>query len=268
MLPHLPVKAGWSRVRMVDFPRALAEVRYGRKPFSNGRLVLEIPYGGIGDHLFYTVAASPEVVGYTGGIDDVQLSLRCADNYQGQLFKLIWGDNPYVGRRGDGMFAYGRGWTHSGARPVEGNFCDGIVAQLTGYVPPPGFTRPYLPRTSPRPKWLSDMPYVVIDTNRRSNRDKLDNRWEEITKHINGTIRERYHDHAFVTYASAINPHGRPREVNLGDYFSMIEHCAAFFGCYSGGAVLAAAYNKPAWIYCHHKDPSQSFEGHNYVELG
>ena len=253
--PLLPVRPGWSRVHAGDLPRVMREAWLGVKPLSCGLMVLDLPYGGIGDHLFYTALLSlvPERIG------EIQISLNSADNYGGRLFDLIWKGHA-VSRA--------KGWRHTGFRPNGGNFCDGMVAQITGKIPKAGSTYPLLRRRTARPKYYATTPYVVIDLNRRSNQDRLEQHWEWITRHLNSTLRRRYANHAFVVYASPVNPHGRTPEADLGDYFQMIEHCEAFFGCYSGGAVLAAAYRKPAWIYCERKDPAQSFDLHHYVEVG
>lgn len=258
-LPCLPVKPGWSRVHPKDYLRVAGEVWTGQKPIRQGLLVLEIPHGGIGDHLFYTPLVSPLLV--PEHVASVQISINSKDNYGGRLFELIWQTHLCA-------FTRAPGWKHSGLRPREGNFCDGMVAQLTGRMPKPGSTKPILHRRTPRPEWWGATRYVVVDYNRKSNQDRLSGRWEAIWAHTCGIIRERFPGVAPLYYANEITPNGRLPEKDVGDYFSVIEHCEAFFGCYSGGAVLAAAYGKPAWIYCHHRDPSQSFEGHHYVEMG
>jgi hypothetical protein len=266
--PLVRIRPGFSKVHLRDVPKLLF-----RKAVRSDRMVIEIPYPGIGDHLFYSPL--PELLTQNNICKDVFVSSKSAFRTP-EMYDLIWGSNPFIRGRIDEF-----GWSNTGFRPEGGNFLDGIVYQFSGVIPKLGSTTPKLYLETKRPVEPAS-PYLILDFNRISNQHRI--AMEAVEKVLRSHLEKLGTSLKIVVYESlflkeliASNPpfaallksrdfEVRRSEPTLANYFSIIEHCDVFFGFYSGGANVAAAYNRRSFIFCERKDPAISFLNQTYIE--
>lgn len=256
------IKKGFSLINIkhiLSVSKTLRKRRYGDD------LILEITHPGIGDHLFYS--ALPELLVTYGLYERVYISSRSVYRVKDTL-DIVWGDNPYVSG-----FVDKKGWSSSGFRPEKGNFLDGLVYQFTGEIPAAGATKPKLYQKSQAEQ---NEKYYIIDLNRISNKDRLSAK--RIASHLDDLLQEA--DTKFdVIYAydcellQEVLTHSvalkklqadqrlrvRGREDTLRKYFERIQNAEKFLGLYSGGMLIAAAYNTPILIFCEKYDTAVSF---------
>lgn len=268
----VPRGRGLSKVRIGDLPYTWT---WFRRLLFDDHFIIEIPHGGIGDHLF--LSQLPELLIKHGHCRSVSISTHSRYNFP-DLYDLFWAHNPYVA----GVHPR-HGWRNSGLRPQGTNFLDGIVYQFTTTKPRPGSTHPVIYNPE-RFKTYAHEQYYLIDFNRISNKHALDP--ELMRTHLENTIRsgtdpinmiyvykstlfdEIYSQSSFLkelANAQLLTIVGR--EKNLHDYFSRIKHSRHFFHLYSGGAVVASAFNVPTTVYCEFKDSAISFDNQTYITV-
>jgi hypothetical protein len=264
LLPLVTIKAGYSKVPLSDVPRTWLWIR---KPHHWDDFVIQIPYPGIGDHLFYSPL--PKLLVTQGLAKRVWISEKSRMRSD-EMKNIIWESNPFI----EG-FTTNTGWHNSGLRPIGGNFLDGLVFQFSGQTPALRSTRPQL-------YWPHELPergtYWIWDFNRVANRHRIDP--DQISIHLQKNTSEQneifcYESEfsiriientpQFMNMKRNNRLHLLPREIHLGDYFRRIQKASRFFGLYSGGAIIAAAYQVPSTTFCEYHDPTISFLGEDYV---
>jgi hypothetical protein len=261
--PLLPIRPGCTKVHLFDIPMTWDWTR--RRQVDD--FVIRVCYPGIGDHLFYSHL--PELIQTLGLAQKVWISAHSPMRTP-EMKEIIWEANPHV--QG---FSSRRGWYNSGLRRIGSNFLDGLVMQFTGEGPRPASTLPklYWP-SSPAEKGG----YWIWDFNRINNRHRMD--VLAVARDLESRLvlgRDIFcYEGAFAwdllrvsrplaDRRQAGSLRMVPAEPNLKNYFVRIRNADRFFGFYSGGAVVAAAYNTPCTTYCEFRDPATSFETAEYV---
>jgi hypothetical protein len=261
--PLVRAKSGFTKVQMLDVLAVWRGVPRHQKDF-----VIQVMWPGLGDHLFYSIL--PELLISNGLAERVWISARSPSRVPG-MQEIIWGKNPFV--QG---FVDKPGWHNLGIRPEGGNFLDGLVYQFTG-------AHPILTSTMPKLYWPALKPeageYAIWDFNRIANRHRIG--LISVIAHLVSKVREYeqifcyksvFADHMLAASGEldAMRRQHRicliDQESTIGEYFSRIAGAKRFFGFYSGGAVIAAAYGIPCTTFCERYDPAISFLGSEYVE--
>jgi hypothetical protein len=257
------VKSGFTKVRLREVLAICRGVTRYQKDF-----VIQVMWPGLGDHLFYSNL--PELLISNGFAERVWISTQSASRVTG-MQEIIWGKNPFVHG-----FVDKPGWHNSGIRPEGGNFLDGLVYQFTGAVPVLTSTMPKLYWPAPKPEAGV---YAVWDFNRIANRHRIG--FLPVIEHLISQAGEYDHIHCYKSVFAdqmlsasgeleALRRQHRIRlvdqESTIGEYFSRIAGAKRFYGFYSGGAVIAAAYGVPCTTFCERYDPAISFLGSEYVE--
>jgi hypothetical protein len=257
------IRPGYSKIYLGDILDSIylfVKIRFGNE------LILEIKYGGLGDHLFYS--ALPEKLISLGKFKKIYISTKSQYRFPG-IKELVWGGvgdggNPYISG-----FIDKKGWTHSGIRPEAGNFTDGINHFFK--------TQDYevsgsSPKIYYRPKFINYYRNkILVDLNVFSNGDLPDP-----IKIKNYLIKHKIPDLLFVKGRISksllkLMDQKNLQFVNLPrkleDYCDLVWSCRKFICLYSGGNSLAPALNKKAFVLCKFYDPAQSYKLNKYIIL-
>ena len=222
------------------------------------KLVLQIRYGGIGDHLFYSHI--PRVAKASGAFDQVFISNK-SEFRLAETRRLVWELNPHL----DG-FTDEEGLYPSFADiPPDMNLLDFIMLQLgiddgVRYHAPEMYYKPQK-RADLKTKSLYDPNFISFTGDIRAGR---------IEQYLSAT--DKQIDYQFVRREKSI-PINAGQDLatpTLADYCQAIASCQSFFCLMSGGAELAAAMEKPATVFFgdRHKRMFRHSKLHRYVDLG
>ncbi len=209
-------------------------------------LILEIKFGGLGDHLFYSHI--PRIAKETGIYEKVLISNRSPFRHP-DYKKLIWEMNPFV----DGFTDEpGISGNIPGVLPSGQNILDGIMLSL-------GLddgTRFHSPELQYQPTNIPDLNSATLyDPNYVSNVGWIDstdmqNKLRELGVHIDTEMKPR--DKSITVPADRII-----QSKSLEDFCDIIHSCKSLYCLGSGTATLADALGKPATV----------FYGYNYSNL-
>lgn len=104
-----------SKVTILNLPNILSSLTH----FKKNVLVIEVPYGGLGDHLFFSHI--PRIAKATKGYDKVYIS-KVSPIRRSEHMDFIWGKNPYV----DG-FTSMPGQVYRGSQLDQMNILDQVM---------------------------------------------------------------------------------------------------------------------------------------------
>ncbi len=223
-------------------------------------LILQMKYGGLGDHLFYSHI--PRIAKETGAYDRVLIS-DLSEFRHPSYRALIWEKNPYV----DGFTDLpGIGTKPVPVDTLKGNILDATMIGL-GLDDEKRFHEPELyfkpaKRTDLDGSVVYDPNYVSFVGNFASS--DLD-RW--VARHsVSIDFQMKLRDKCIPLKKAP------PQELasqNLEDFCSIIVSCEQLYCLTSGTATLAAALNKPAIVF-HGADQKKDFHHsklHRYVSI-
>lgn len=103
------------KVTILNLPNILLHLKYYKKRV----LVIEVPYGGLGDHLFYSHL--PRIAKQTKAYDKVFIS-KVSPIRRNEYMDFIWEKNPYL----DGLTSM-TGQIYRGSDSVQMNILDKII---------------------------------------------------------------------------------------------------------------------------------------------
>jgi len=204
----------------------------------NSVLILEIKYGGLGDHLFYSHI--PRIAKTSGAYSQVLISNRSefrSKEYQ----QLVWELNPYVDGFSD---ASGPQLREFGEVPCDMNLLDMLMLRL-GLDDRQRFHEPEL---FYKPRSRSELSNVVIyDPNYVSFVGDIS------ASQLEGFFRARnilprqfkVRDKSFELLQHDGSIHTR----NVFEYCDVIHSVRQFYCLSSGGATLAASLRKPSVVF-------------------
>lgn len=252
---HLTIRRreGFTRIPIQDyFNDDLSRIK---KRFAD-ELVLQPRFSGLGDHLFYSRV--PELVKRLNIFKKVYISNHASYRFDG-IRQLVWDINPFI----DG-YTDQTGWAHSGLRPMDGNFVDGMLDIFSGASEfslgesPVVYYKPHH-----LPKYNSK---VIVDLRSFSNRDT------PYSNCIKGFL-SRYDKRDIAIFSSNGDEkfyHDYERldtETTLMEYCDIIHSALRFHCLYSGGNSLAPAIGKRADVFVKRYDPAQSYKLNSYILL-
>lgn len=223
--------------------------------YNEKTLVMQIKWGGLGDHLFHSHI--PRIAKETKMYDKVYLS-ELSDFRSIDYKRLIWDKNPYL----DGYVKKG-GWYPEIPYNFHGtNYLDMI---MLGYGLDDG-KRWHEPEIFYKPCIKSELINKnVYDPNFITNAGYFD--VKNLKKYlIKNCISIDMQLTPVKTSVSLDNiPFIKPE--SLEDYCSIIVSCNNFFCLASGGATLAAALQKPSYIFYHSRVKEKFLHSnfHQYV---
>lgn len=234
------------------------------KIFFKDEITLNIPYKGLGDHLFYSPL--PEKLIKQKVFKKVYIS--STSNYRfNDIKSLVWELNPFISGFKNSFLT----WRHSGIRPLGGNFIDGMDQYF-------GLNNIYSLNKSPKvyyqPRIRSFyLHYFVFDLNAFSNTDlpslrkvcfyikKLNCKKLIFFKSsfVNKLIK---FDLSFFLSSNYIII-DYPK--SIFEYCNIIKSCKKFYCFYSGPNSLSPALKISANVLCKKYDPAQSYSINNYI---
>ena len=207
---------------------------------KNKELILQIKYGGLGDHLFYSHI--PRIAKKTGRYSRVFIS-EFSEFRDEEYKKLIWGTNPYI----DGFIDKPGSFLHP-TKTInfdKENLLDQIMLSFD-IDDGKRFHEPELYITPPlRPK-LTDA--SVYDPNYFSNVGRFTRRdLEKVIKqeciHINYQMAPRNKEISIKNVPNILI------SKNLIDFCGIIVSCKKLYCLTTGTATLATALGKPATVF-------------------
>jgi len=250
------IREGYSKIHIPDLMDSfgiLVKQRFG------DTLVIKIRYPGLGDHLFYSTL--PEFLIKNKIFQYIYISNQSKYRFEG-MKELIWQSNPYISG-----FIDGEGWSHSGIRPQDGNFVDGIEILFNH--------DDYIRGRSPllyidKSKFLLEQKLlgkVYVDLSSLSNRDTPD--FEKIVFYLS-----RYEKNLIVlteprnycgSFFDEFEKISLPKTIT--EYCGYLISCNKYYCLYSGGNSLAPALNIQANVFVKKIDLAQSYKKNNYITL-
>ncbi len=232
---------------------------------TSRKLVIQIMFGGLGDHLFFTPI--PRLAKESGKYDEVYISNQSEFRHP-DYKRLIWDCNPYIDGYTDekGLFKYVDVIPIMEAHP-ELNILDAKLWAYNLYD-----NKPYHePELYWKPKIRPDLADAIIyDPNYVSNVGKNDA--QRIEKYfaahqIKVAYQMKVRGETNFPISTALQVLETP---TLEDYCSVIISCKAFYCLTSGGATLASALGKPCTAFYGYGQGAifHHSKQHQYVYIG
>jgi glycosyltransferase involved in cell wall biosynthesis len=198
--------------------------------------VIEVKYGGIGDHLLYSHL--PRIAKQTGKFDKVYISNHC--QYRNELYKqLVWQANPFV----DGFCdEHGYYPIFDSVEPGT-NLLDKIML-LQGLDDGKRFHEPEL-YVEVRPRAdLADA--IIYDPNYISNAGRISS--QDVERYLRQNNINLTHQMSLRDNSIPINCDNFIHTPTLEEFFSVISGCRQMICLTTGTATIAAALGKPVVV--------------------
>lgn len=250
------VRLGYSKIHLPDIVDSCN--KYIKRSYGD-KLIIQIPYPGIGDHLFYSTL--PEFLIKNNLYEQVLISDLSVYRFDG-IKDLVWGCNPYISG-----FCDSKGWSYSGIRPENGNFIDGIEILFGGDESIRGRSPKVFHGNNLFRMSQSFVGKAYVDLSSFSNRDtpSFEAIIAYLCKHekcpIAVTEPRNYTGTLFKNFEKIILPN------SIFEYCSLISSCERYYCLYSGGNSLAPALGIGANVFVKKVDLAQTYEKNNYIVL-
>ena len=224
------------KVTILNLPNILRRLTYSKKRV----LVIEVPYGGLGDHLFFSHI--PRIAKQTKGYDKVFIS-KVSPIRRSEHMDFIWGKNPYV----DG-FTSMTGQIYRGSELAQMNILDKI---MLFYGLDDG-VRFHEPEIYYKPKILDEyVGKVIFDPNFVTKlNDSLTLAW--VTKYLkDNNIKV---DMQFKPRGDCIPLMGCEyyiEDKSFEEFCNILYSCKEIYSYATGTAVLLAALGKSGNVFFH-----------------
>jgi len=201
------------------------------------KIVLQIRYGGLGDHLFYSHI--PRIAKESGKYEKVMLSTKSEFRHP-DYRKLVWESNPYF----DGFTEELGVYSESSIVGPDENLLDRIMINL-GLDDGIRWHEPELYYTATRIPAMDGK--VIYDPNYVSyvgniDPDGLKNFLSRNKFEIDYKMKSR------IKYVN-ISAGKEIETANIEDFCNLIVSCKDFYCLSSGAATLAAALRRPAVVF-------------------
>lgn len=204
---------------------------------NKSSLILQINYGGLGDHLFYSHI--PRIAKKSGIYQSVYVSNHSIFRNEG-IKKLVWDLNPYI----DG-FIDARGECIGGVGPISGI---NLLDQIMYFYGLDDGQRFHEPEIYYRPKIISSLSEdLIFDPNYISKIGCLS--VEKLKRYFDKNL--NYLSQMQKRNCSVSLDSGGKKIIanDIFEYADIIASCKQFYCLTSGGATLAAAIGVPSIVF-------------------
>lgn len=224
------------RVTLLNLPDFVSSFDQLRKSV----LIIEIPYGGLGDHLFFSHI--PRIAKQTRGYDKVYIS-KVSNIRQREHMNLIWETNPYV----DG-FTTMTGKIYRGGELNQSNILDNI---MLFYGLDDGL-RFHEPEIFYKPKLLHEYagkvifdPNFVTQLNDTHTLELVTKYFKDNKINVDMQFKPRANNNPLLGCNHYIE------DKSFKEFCDILYSCKEIYCYATGTAVLAAALNKSANVFFH-----------------
>ena len=230
-----------------------------------GRLVLEVGYGGLGDHLTYS--SLPRLLTQQRNIR-VLVSTRSVRRSP-EIMEFVWGRNPYV------TFTSVRGYPHLG----EGDRrCSNLNEMMEGYFGLQGKGLPevyYVPKCIPslEKRYLVDATHGPAGLSNGYETEDFEETYVEfLRKEVKDFVLIQVgHTYANLHLQERLLQEFKPDTIAvnyLTEMADLLYSCRMSFLLYTGSASLAAAILKPAKVICRRRsNPYFVYATNEYIDI-
>lgn len=232
----------------------------------NRKLIIEIPYGGLGDHLFHSHL--PRIAKETGKYDKVFISKKSLFRHPDNMY-IVWELNPYI----DG-FTDEKGITYNikniikkiTKKRLKNNLLDEI---MLAYGLDDG-KRGHEPENYYKPIYNPEYHKVIFDPNFLSWVGEIDKR--DMMAYIkrkkikfDAIMKIRTNQALYIPKAGDDFIETK----TLADFCNLIYSCKNLYCLTSGTATLAASLGKPATVFFGENQEAayQHSKFHNYIKV-